>query len=105
MARTLKNHRIRAVGLFIAVALAAACSSKPAADTASLVPPFLDTPVAARPAATVATIAKGRQVYEANCVQCHGPSGKGDGYGAPFLVPPPRDLTLGQFKFRTTSSG
>jgi mono/diheme cytochrome c family protein len=44
-------------------------------------------------------------VYEANCVQCHGTEGKGDGYGAPFLVPVPRDFTSGQFKFRTTASG
>ncbi|HYM25137.1 MAG TPA: c-type cytochrome, partial [Vicinamibacterales bacterium] len=84
---------------------AAACSSKPAADTASLTPPFLETPVAPRPHTTAATVAKGKQVYDANCVQCHGPEGRGDGYGAPFLVPPPRDFTAGQFKFRTTSSG
>jgi mono/diheme cytochrome c family protein len=86
-------------------ALLSGCSSKPASDTASLTPPFLDTPVAPRPASTPATIAKGKQVYDANCVQCHGPEGKGDGYGAPFLVPPPRDFTSGQFKFRTTASG
>ena len=83
----------------------AACASKPPQETASLTPPFLDTPVAARPAVSEATIARGKQVYDANCVQCHGVSGKGDGYGAPFLVPPPRDFTSGQFKFRTTSSG
>jgi mono/diheme cytochrome c family protein len=87
------------------VALAPACSSKPAGGTASLTPPFLETPIAARPAASSATVAKGKQVYEANCVQCHGAEGKGDGYGAPFLVPTPRDFTGGQFKFRTTASG
>jgi len=82
-----------------------ACTSTPARDTASLTPPFLDTPVAPRPPAAEATVAKGKQVYDANCVQCHGPEGKGDGYGAPFLVPPPRDFTGGQFKFRTTAGG
>ena len=86
-------------------ALLSGCSSKPASDPASLTPPFLDTPVAPRPALTSATIAKGKQVYDANCIQCHGPEGKGDGYGAPFLVPPPRDFTSGQFKFRSTASG
>ena len=87
-----------ALVLLMTVALLPACSSKPAADLTSLAPPFLETPVAPRPAATSATGAKGKQLYEANCVQCHGAEGKGDGYGAPFLVPPPRDFTAGQFK-------
>ncbi|HZR23024.1 MAG TPA: c-type cytochrome [Vicinamibacterales bacterium] len=86
-------------------AVIAGCSSKPPQETASLTPPFLDTPVAPRPATSGATIARGKQVYDANCVQCHGASGRGDGYGAPFLVPPPRDFSGGQFKFRTTASG
>lgn len=85
------------------MSLAAGCSSKPSAP-ASLTPPFLDTPVAAR-ATAASNLEKGRQVYEANCIQCHGAAGKGDGYGAAFLIPPPRDFTVGQFKFRTTSSG
>jgi mono/diheme cytochrome c family protein len=93
--------------LFIAAlaVLLPACSSKPAATNASLTPPFLETPIAPRPPASASTIAKGKHVYEANCVQCHGAEGKGDGYGAPFLVPTPRDFTGGQFKFRTTASG
>jgi mono/diheme cytochrome c family protein len=44
-------------------------------------------------------------VYRANCVQCHGENGAGDGFGAPFLVPPPRDFTTAEFKFRTTAGG
>jgi mono/diheme cytochrome c family protein len=90
--------------VLVAVA-AAACSSKPPREAASLTPPFLETPVAPRPTPSAATIARGKQVYEANCVQCHGQQGRGDGYGAPFLVPSPRDFTSGQFKFRTTASG
>jgi len=96
---------MRRLILLIAAVGALSCSSKPAPDAASLTPPFLDTPIAARPQTTAATIAKGKQVYDANCIQCHGAEGKGDGYGAPFLVPPPRDFTSGQFKFRTTASG
>src|SRR5262245_45285769 len=103
-------HRIALSGsAAIAVTLAAltlsACSSKPGSATQTLTPPFLEMPVPARPAPAAATLDRGKQLYEANCIQCHGQEGKGDGYGAPFLVPPPRDFTAGQFKFRTTASG
>jgi mono/diheme cytochrome c family protein len=91
-------------GVAVAAALSA-CSSKPAGSAGSLTPAFLDTPVAPRPASTAASLATGKKVYDANCAQCHGVEGKGDGYGAPFLVPVPRDFTAGQFKFRTTASG
>jgi mono/diheme cytochrome c family protein len=91
--------------VFGALVVLPGCTSKPTGGTASLTPPFLDTIVAPHPAATSATVEKGKRLYAANCVQCHGSEGKGDGYGAPFLVPPPRDFTAGQFKFRTTSSG
>ena len=94
------------LSLLIAAAVAIGCSSSQSpATTASLTPPFLETPIAPRPAASTASVEKGKHLYTANCVQCHGPEGKGDGYGAPFLVPTPRDLTGGQFKFRTTESG
>jgi mono/diheme cytochrome c family protein len=93
------------LALLFGAAAQAGCSTKPARDAASLTPPFLEMPVAPRPATSAATVARGQQVYDANCVQCHGETGKGDGYGAPFLVPPPRDFTTGQFKFRTTPSG
>jgi len=95
-------------GIVMAIAIAGAvsgCSTKPAPQQASLTPPFLETPVAPRPASAAELAAKGKTIFDANCVQCHGASGQGDGYGAPFLVPPPRDLTAGQFKFRTTASG
>jgi mono/diheme cytochrome c family protein len=105
MKRDTTSGRLGTLLFLIATVALPACSSKPTADTASLTPPFLDTPVAPHPAVTAATVEKGKQIYDANCVQCHGASGRGDGYGAPFLVPPPRDFTAGQFKFRTTASG
>jgi len=98
-------HAGFAVLLVAAGGALAGCSPKPADQAASLTPPFLDTPVSPRPASSAATVARGKQVYDANCTQCHGVDGKGDGYGAPFLVPPPRDFTMGQFKFRTTAGG
>src|SRR5262249_52243332 len=96
--------RIRFTAIAVAIGLSA-CSSTPAPGTNSLTPPFLDLPVPPRPAATTAAVDRRRQPSEANCVQCHGGRGKGDSYGAPVRVPPPRDFTAGQFKFRSTSSG
>src|SRR5262245_3961405 len=108
----MKSHAIwggRGVVALAAIVVAllgmTGCSSKPAPNAASLTPPFLETPVAPRPVSDAGLVAKGKAVFDANCTQCHGASGQGDGYGAPFLVPPPRDLTAGQFKFRTTASG
>ncbi len=91
--------------LVCGLALYACSAAPPDSGSASLAPAFLDTPIAPRPPATPATVARGKAVYEANCTQCHGVEGKGDGYGAPFLVPPPRDFTAGQYKFRSTGSG
>jgi mono/diheme cytochrome c family protein len=105
MTENMIHRNLGGLALVTTIALLSACSSKRATDTGSLAPPFLETPVAVRIAATPATVAKGKQLYEANCVQCHGIDGRGDGYGAPFLVPTPRDFTTAQFKFRTTASG
>jgi mono/diheme cytochrome c family protein len=91
--------------ILLLAAVAAGCSSNPVPDDASLTPSFLQVEVTAKPPASDATMARGKAVYDANCVQCHGATGRGDGFGAPFLVPGPRDLTAGQFKFRTTASG
>jgi mono/diheme cytochrome c family protein/uncharacterized membrane protein len=44
-----------------------------------------------RPAAP---LARGREIYQANCIQCHGIGGRGDGPLAASLRPPPVDLTV-----------
>jgi cytochrome c oxidase cbb3-type subunit 2 len=47
----------------------------------------------------------GKALYDEKCSQCHGPEGAGDGVGAPFFRPAPRDFTAGTYKFRTSASG
>jgi mono/diheme cytochrome c family protein len=37
--------------------------------------------------------AKGKLIYETNCLMCHGASGKGDGFIGATLRPTPADLT------------
>lgn len=54
-------------------------------------------------------IQKGQIVYERSCLVCHGAKGLGDGpaafYNAAFSASRPRDLTVGNYKFRSTGSG
>ena len=55
--------------------------------------------------ATIEAQPRGKAVYDAHCVECHGAGGKGDGPSAAFLVPRPRDFTSGKYKIRSTESG
>jgi mono/diheme cytochrome c family protein len=47
----------------------------------------------------------GGRLYGIYCKNCHGAEGRGDGPRAPVFKPPPRDLTLGKYKFRSTPTG
>ncbi len=47
----------------------------------------------------------GRAVYLRECAACHGERGDGNGPGAAFVDPKPRNFTRKLFKLRTTSSG
>jgi mono/diheme cytochrome c family protein len=42
--------------------------------------------------ADAASLARGKDIFEANCASCHGVSGKGDGPAAQALNPKPADL-------------
>lgn len=60
------------------------------------------------PGATEATepgAASGAALYDRLCLACHGTLGDGHGPAAPWLWPRPRDLTRGEYKWRTTPSG
>ena len=57
------------------------------------------------PAFSEPDLEAGKAAYEANCARCHGPTGAGDGLDAKRMVPKPRKLSEGIFKFRTTASG
>ena len=45
----------------------------------------------------------GAQIYAKRCTLCHGEEGDADSPAAERLNPPPRDFTLGQYKFKTTA--
>jgi mono/diheme cytochrome c family protein len=56
-------------------------------------------------AATAGDAAAGKGPFELNCASCHGTTGKGDGPVGSALTPPPRDFSVGDFKFDTDGDG
>ncbi|MGB5053068.1 MAG: cytochrome c [Nitrospirales bacterium] len=42
--------------------------------------------------------AKGKEIFQAKCVTCHGPQGKGDGPLGQLLKPPAKDFTSDESK-------
>ena len=60
-------------------------------------------------AAFAADVAAGNAKFQALCVSCHGPGGKGDGPTGKALAaagqPAPRDFTIGDFKLDTDKDG
>lgn len=49
--------------------------------------------------------AAGKEKFQMFCMTCHGESGKGDGPGGAGLQPPPRDFSVGDFKFDADGNG
>jgi cbb3-type cytochrome c oxidase subunit III len=70
---------------------------------AALVPAVIASVALTR--TSVEAQARGKAVYDAHCVECHGTEGKGDGPSAAYLDPQPRDLSTGKYKIRTTETG
>src|SRR5258708_8145500 len=44
----------------------------------------------------------GARLFAQHCAVCHGSEGRGNGPAAPSLRPRPRDLTLGEFHYKST---
>ena len=63
-------------------------------------PPAVAAPTT--PAAPAARALPGWPLYDRFCLACHGVRGDGAGPAAPWLDPPPRDLTAGRFKWTST---
>jgi len=83
------------------VALLGAACSRPAGS-----PPAFTAPVTlGGRAVPAAALEHGRTVYTQYCRSCHGDGGDGKGTAAAGLVPPPRDLRLGVYKFAAVSAG
>jgi mono/diheme cytochrome c family protein len=47
----------------------------------------------------------GQELFTEHCASCHGAEGRGNGVGARFLNPRPRDFTIAQFLYRSTQAG
>lgn len=45
---------------------------------------------------------QGRELYQKNCLTCHGPTGRGDGPAAPFIDRRPADLSSPALQQRLT---
>jgi mono/diheme cytochrome c family protein len=54
---------------------------------------------------SAATLNRGLLVYKKTCIGCHGESGDGNPGAAGDMVPPPRNLRLGVFKFVSVPKG
>ena len=98
---TLGPGRFTAAGSYLSIAglwEVAAIVRRPGTDDVTLPFRLSLTEATGRPQAEerrpAAPLARGREIYQQNCAQCHGVGGRGDGPLAAGLRPPPVDLTV-----------
>ena len=65
---------------------------------------FAIATLSAAPEASAATgnAKAGEAIYQKRCWWCHGKKGAADGPASKFLIPPPRDFTLGMYKYKSS---
>jgi mono/diheme cytochrome c family protein len=54
---------------------------------------------------TAQDLERGAELYDRWCAECHGFAGAGDGAAASYMLPRPRDFTMGLYQIRTTANG
>ncbi|MEQ1875925.1 MAG: cytochrome c [Bdellovibrionia bacterium] len=74
----------------LAVSPEASPAAQPAGEPASGGDLWMPTPE---------VVGKGEALFQINCGVCHGPKGLGDGPGGKALVPPPRNMVEGKWKY------
>lgn len=84
------NAKVSCLVAVAGLTIAIGCSSPPDSGAS---PAAAVSATSAKPGVTPAMLEKGRAIYKANCIACHGDGGKGDGAAAGALKPPPRDHT------------
>jgi cbb3-type cytochrome c oxidase subunit III len=98
-----------ATGIVLSIALGAVgCQQKQEVEDEGAPVDTAAAPVEEMPADTMAgggamaggdEMALGNQVYEANCLTCHGQNGAGDGPAGAGLQPPPANFTDAEWKY------
>lgn len=82
---------LRLVLVVLAVLTGVGVASRAATELANA-PPAHDSAMRNPIAATADSVARGRDLYLANCAACHGLTGNGDGLTAAHMLPGPGDL-------------